>query len=104
MNQRLPPGVTQIQVKNAGICPMKCHPDPGFRMNQTLAHQEPGGVVRLLMSRCFHCLAYWETDTCGKITKLMRPVSIELCPDCRHPVPGEVADKYTCKNPRHALV
>lgn len=106
MNQRLPPGVTQAQITTAGKCPMNCMADPSFKMVQALVHQGVGGVVRSMHSRCGACLAYWETDTSGKITRLTRAVSLEICPDCRRPM-DEVFDKALelgknlCKNPGH---
>ena len=81
---------------------MNCNPDPNFRMVRTLAHQGAGGVVRSMHSRCDACLAYWETDTSGKIVKLSRPVSIEICPDCHKPFGDNLPqEKYLCKNPGH---
>lgn len=100
MNQRVPPGVTQAQVNTAGKCPMSCQSDPSFRMVRTLAHQGAGGVVRTMHSRCDACLAYWETDTSGKIVRLTRPLSIQLCPDCRRPFLGD-HEKNLCKNTGH---
>ena len=106
MNQRLPPGVTQAQLNTACKCPMNCQPDPTFQWVQTLGHRERGGVVQTIYSRCLSCLAYWETDTSGKIVKLSRPVSIEICPDCRQPMDENLRkiaglEKNLCKNPGH---
>lgn len=112
MNQpRLPPGVTPAQVKTAGECPMKCNPDPTLRAVNAQAHPGPGGVVSRLYSRCGYCLAYWETDTSGKILKLSRPVIHELCPDCHLPYAGSEVSvmsgapggKNLCKNSGHVV-
>lgn len=109
MINKLPPGVTPAQIKTAGQCPMKCNPDPTFRNVQTQAHGPPGGPVSRLYSRCGSCLAYWETDTSGKIVRLSRPVIHELCPDCHLPyaggevsvMPGAPGGKNLCQNPGH---
>ena len=95
MQPRVPPA----QWKTANVCPLGCM--PSIVQSVTPGPAEPDKTIK---SRCFHCLAYWVTDTTGKMVKLVGVLQAELCPDCRRPF-NSAADwnpeKNLCKNPGH---